>query len=117
MGVARMLHCAEEGSTADLLTQSADVLEQDVLPALAGARPSWGLEHVPPRVMLQGTGLEFCCVCITVVTDPVVQEAARVLTAMYVHDVASLQRAINGMMESLQELTARPWTGPGARPR
>lgn len=54
-----------------------------------------------------------------VFTDPVVHEAARVLTAMYVHDVASLQRAINGMMESLQELTARPWAGPdrGTRPR
>lgn len=52
------------------------------------------------------------CLSPIALTDPVVQEAARVLTAMYVHDVASLQRAINGMMESLQELTARPWTGP-----
>lgn len=114
-----MLRCAQDGSTADLLTRSADVLEQDVLPAVAGAARSWGLEHVPPRVTLQGAcavvGAQSCGSLRVLVTDPVVQEAARVLTSMYVHDVASLQRSINGMMEALQMLTARPWSGPGPK--
>lgn len=52
--LATMLHCSQEGSAAELLTKGADVLERDVLPAVAGASRSWGLEHVPPRVALQG---------------------------------------------------------------
>lgn len=50
-----MLRCASvDGSAADLLNRGGDVLERDVLPAVAGASRSWDLQHVPPRVVVPG---------------------------------------------------------------
>lgn len=138
IALATALHCTQDGTVHDVLGRVATVLQRDVLPALAGSKTSWSLESVPARVPLKGRLVGCCfvaqravaflwvCMCKRVYmhehphiiiftyaspTDPIVHDAARVLTAMYVHDIATLQRSIDTMMETIQELTARPWVG------